>query len=45
MPEMDGFEATEFLRGQKYTKPIIALTAGTTLEEREVHTDAAWMTF
>ncbi len=35
MPEMDGFEATEFLRGQKYTKPIIALTAGTTLEERE----------
>jgi len=35
MPEMDGFEATEYLRGQKYSKPIIALTAGTTLEERE----------
>ncbi|NOH72259.1 response regulator [Vibrio pectenicida] len=35
MPEMDGFEATEYLRVQKYSKPIIALTAGTTLEERE----------
>lgn len=35
MPEMDGFEATEYLRRQKYTKPIIALTAGTTLEERD----------
>ncbi|RSD32569.1 ATP-binding protein [Vibrio pectenicida] len=35
MPEMDGFEATEYLRGQKYSKPIVALTAGTTLEERE----------
>ncbi|MBU2898245.1 ATP-binding protein [Vibrio hepatarius] len=35
MPEMDGFEATAYLRGQKYVKPIIALTAGTTLEERE----------
>lgn len=35
MPEMDGFEATEYLREQRYTLPIIALTAGTTLEERE----------
>lgn len=35
MPEMDGFEATEYLREQSYTMPIIALTAGTTLEERE----------
>jgi len=35
MPEMDGFEATQCLREQKYALPIIALTAGTTLEERE----------
>ncbi|RJX68361.1 response regulator [Vibrio sinensis] len=35
MPEMDGFEATTHLRSQLYQKPIIALTAGTTLEERE----------
>ncbi|WGW01630.1 ATP-binding protein [Vibrio sp. YMD68] len=35
MPEMDGFEATAILRSQGYKKPIIALTAGTTLEERE----------
>ncbi|EEX92578.1 putative sensor/response regulator hybrid [Vibrio orientalis CIP 102891 = ATCC 33934] len=35
MPEMDGFEATTYLREQKYDLPIIALTAGTTLEERE----------
>ncbi|PMJ92476.1 ATP-binding protein [Vibrio sp. 10N.261.55.A7] len=36
MPEMDGFEATSVLRQQGYQKPIIALTAGTTLEEREL---------
>ncbi|KLN64793.1 ATP-binding protein [Vibrio sp. VPAP30] len=35
MPEMDGFEATAYLREQEYTQPIIALTAGTTLEERD----------
>ncbi len=35
MPEMDGFEATSYLRGKQYTRPIVALTAGTTLEERE----------
>ncbi|MFM2590230.1 ATP-binding protein [Vibrio sp. TBV020] len=35
MPEMDGFEATAYLREQEYRLPIIALTAGTTLEERE----------
>ncbi|RTZ16676.1 response regulator [Vibrio aquaticus] len=35
MPEMDGFEATAYLREQKCALPIIALTAGTTLEERE----------
>lgn len=35
MPEMDGFEATQYLRQQQFTLPIIALTAGTTLEERE----------
>lgn len=35
MPEMDGFEATQYLREQEFRLPIIALTAGTTLEERE----------
>ncbi|MDA0147776.1 ATP-binding protein [Vibrio sp. LaRot3] len=35
MPEMDGFEATNYLREHDYQSPIIALTAGTTLEERE----------
>ncbi|UJF20023.1 ATP-binding protein [Vibrio sp. SS-MA-C1-2] len=35
MPEMDGFEATSTLRSQDFSKPIIALTAGTTLPERE----------
>ena len=35
MPVMDGFEATEKLREKGYVKSIVALTAGTTLEERE----------
>lgn len=35
MPVMDGFEATQKLRERGYTKSIVALTAGTTLEERE----------
>lgn len=35
MPEMDGFEAANYLRAHHYSRPIIALTAGTTLEERE----------
>ncbi len=35
MPEMDGFEATEMLRKKGYETPIIALTAATTLSERE----------
>lgn len=35
MPLMDGFEATERLREKGYSKSIVALTAGTTLEERE----------
>lgn len=35
MPVMDGFEATRRLRGANYLKPIVALTAGTTTEERQ----------
>jgi signal transduction histidine kinase/CheY-like chemotaxis protein len=35
MPVMDGFEATRHLRELNYEKPIVALTAGTTREERE----------
>ena len=37
MPEMDGIEATKYIRCQDALKdlPIIALTAGVTLEERE----------
>ncbi|CAH6889268.1 Histidine kinase [Vibrio chagasii] len=35
MPVMDGFEATEKLREKGYERSIVALTAGTTLEERE----------
>ncbi|HAS8512998.1 TPA: response regulator [Vibrio vulnificus] len=35
MPEMDGYEATHYLREQGLATPIVALTAGTTLEERE----------
>lgn len=35
MPVMDGFEATKRLRSAQYLKPIVALTAGTTTEERQ----------
>lgn len=35
MPEMDGFEATQELRNRQFNKPIIALTAGTTMSERK----------
>ncbi|USD66896.1 ATP-binding protein [Vibrio sp. SCSIO 43136] len=35
MPVMDGLQATKLLREQGYSKPIVALTAGTTSMERE----------
>lgn len=35
MPEMDGYEAAMYLRERGFTHPIIALTAGTTIEERQ----------
>ncbi|OAN11409.1 hybrid sensor histidine kinase/response regulator [Photobacterium jeanii] len=35
MPIMDGYTATRTLREQGYSKPIVALTAGTTTAERE----------
>lgn len=35
MPVMDGIEATIAIREQRYTVPIIALTANTTIENRE----------
>ncbi len=35
MPEMDGYEATTHLRQKGFDRPIIALTAGTTIEERQ----------
>ena len=35
MPVLDGYATTERLRSEGYSKPIIALTAGTTKAERE----------
>ena len=35
MPILDGFKATAYLRAHGYTKPIIALTAGTTSMEMQ----------
>ncbi|KHT63403.1 ATPase [Photobacterium gaetbulicola] len=35
MPILDGFATTKWLRSEGYSKPIIALTAGTTKAERE----------
>lgn len=36
MPIIDGYQATSRLRANGYTKPIIALTAGTTSTERDL---------
>ena len=35
MPELDGREATQKIRDEGYSMPIIALTAGATSEEVE----------
>ncbi|WP_245907136.1 ATP-binding protein [Photobacterium sanctipauli] len=40
MPIMDGYTATEQLRKSGYSRPILALTAGTTTAEREDCYDA-----
>jgi signal transduction histidine kinase/DNA-binding response OmpR family regulator/HAMP domain-containing protein len=36
MPRMDGMEATKILRGQGYTRPIVALTANVVLGQAEI---------
>jgi hypothetical protein len=40
MPIMDGYQATQQLRQNDYTKPIIALTAGTSKSERQACMDS-----
>ncbi len=41
MPVMDGIEATQRLRGDlRFTRPIVAMSAGVTQEERQRCTDA-----
>ena len=40
MPVMDGVRATEILRSEKYSGPVIALTAFSTPEEQRVYLSA-----
>ncbi|BCN94256.1 hypothetical protein THMIRHAM_20410 [Thiomicrorhabdus immobilis] len=40
MPEMDGFEATRTIRGLKLDTPIIALTANTSNEDKQLAFDS-----
>ncbi len=40
MPEMDGLEATQYLRQHGYSLPIVALTANDTDEDRDACRDA-----
>ncbi|MDE9448521.1 response regulator, partial [Xenorhabdus bovienii] len=35
MPNMDGYELTQYLRNKGYTKPIIGITANALAEEKQ----------
>ena len=45
MPEVDGYEATQKIREEGYTMPIIALTAGATSDEVQAAMDSGCTEF
>ena len=45
MPEMNGLEATQALRGMGYTKPIVALTANALIGQAEVFLQSGFDSF